>query len=547
MAAPSAGQLTERVSLHSSGAQANYPSETAVVSASGRYVAFTSGASNLVAGDTNGDTDVFVHDRQTGTTERVSVSSAGAQGNFQSIGHSISADGRYVAFASFATNLVANDTNGMADVFVRDRQNGTTERISVSSTGVEGNQPSDSPSLSADGRYVAFTSGATNFASGTTSLLRDVFVRDRQTGTTEWVSPDPQGEEVDVDCRTWDGAISDDGRYVAFTSDSPDLVAGDTNFARDVFVRDRQSGTTERASVASGGLQGNSHSQLAAISADGRCVAFESLASNLVSGDTNNAVDIFVHDRESGTTERVSVSSAGAQVSSDSFSASISADGRRVAFASTAFNLVEGDTNGTHDLFVRDRQAGTTERVNVSSAGEEANDSSNFGSISADGAHVGFATRASNLVSHDTNFWSDVFVRDLCVDATAAAFAGDGVNADVIAPVSALLGSSWSAPLTIGHPHGAGGPLSLKVRSVAINGPTIVSPIGGRPTEVLVAGPVLAILSGAHDGSTGDIPPQAIPAGDSSLVGVSFAAQYVVLGGGFADYSQAVTGTIGCD
>jgi hypothetical protein len=199
---------------------------------------------------------------------------------------------------------------------------------------------------------------------------------------------------------------------------------------------------------------------------------------------------------------------------------------------------------------VRDRQSGTTERVSISSSGAQGNRDSGTPytsyPVSADGRYVAFSSFATNLVSGDTNERLDVFVRDRqCDPATSATFSGDGINADIIAPVNAVLGSAWSAPLTLGHSHGGGGPISLKVRSTTINGPNFSSPTGGRLTEILIAGQFLASIAGSHDGSTGDIPPQIIP-DDVSLMGVPWAAQYAVLGGGFGDYSQAVSGSVGC-
>ncbi len=549
LAAPVAGQVTERVSVDSGGVEGNDWSVSPSISADGRYVAFESSAINLVSGDTNGFSDVFVRDRQSGTTERVSVDSAGAEGNGDSYGPSISADGRYVAFDSFATNLVSGDLGSHRDVFVRDSQSGTTERVSVRSSGTQGDADSAHPSISADGRYVAFESFANNLVSGDTNFSYDVFVRDRQTGTTERVSLDSGGVEGNSASGFRGPSISADGRYVAFESDASNLVSGDTNGAEDVFVRDRQSGTTERVSLDSSGAQGNGASGFygLSISADGRYVAFESDASNLVSGDTNGRHDVFVRDRQSGTTERVSVDSSGAQGNSASEYPSISADGRYVAFHSFANNLVIGDTSGAHDVFVRDRQSGTTERVSIDSLGAQGNDHSYYPSISGDGRYVAFHSFATNLVSGDTNGAPDVFVRDRDCDsaATSATFSGDGINADTIVPVNAVLGSSWSAPLTLGHPHGAGGPLSLKVRSTTINGPNFASPIGGRSTEVLVTGPVLITIAGSHNGVSGDVPPQTIP-DRLSLVGAPWAAQYTVVGGGFGDLSQAVFGIIGC-
>ncbi len=543
LAGPVAGQVTERVSVDSLGTQGNGGSQDPSVSADGRYAAFWSDASNLVAGDTNLVSDVFVRDRQSGTIERVSVASLGAEGNEGSSYPSISADGRHVAFHSFATNLVGGDTNGSSDVFVRDRQGGTTERLSVSSLEAEGNGVSAFPSISADGRFVAFESTASDLVSGDTNGTYDVFVRDRQSGKTECVSVGASG--VQGNDHSFGPSISADGRYVAFTSFASDLVSGDTNERPDVFVRDRQLGVTERVSVDSSGAGGNSNSERPSISADGRYVAFDSFASDLVGGDTNGAFDVFVHDRQTGATERVSVDSGGAEGNTASQLAAISADGRHVAFMSFASDLVGGDTNGWSDAFVHDRQSGTTERVSVSSAGGQGNGQSSGLSISADGRHVAFESSAANLVSGDTNGDDDVFVRDRCGSATSATFSGDGINADMIAPVNAILGSSWSAPLTLGHPHGAGGPLLLKVRSATFNGPNFPSPIGGRLTEVLIAGQFLATIGGSHDGTTGGIAPQSIP-DDASLVGVPWAAQYTVLGGGFGDYSQAVFGTVGC-
>src|SRR2546426_905363 len=277
--AASAG-AAERVSVDSAGTQANGASFGQALSADGRFVAFTSVAPDLVAGDTSGAADVFAHDRQTGTTKRVSVDSAGTQANGDSTGVALSADGRFVAFTSVATNLVAGDTNGVTDVFVHDRQAGTTERVSVDSAGSEGNGASTGVALSADGRFVAFTSVATNLVAGDTNGVTDVFVHDRQTGTTERASVDSAGTEGNG--ASAGVVLSADGRYVAFTSVATNLVAGDTNGVTDVFVHDRQTGTTERVSVDSAGIEGNGASAGVALSADGRFVAFTSVATNLV-------------------------------------------------------------------------------------------------------------------------------------------------------------------------------------------------------------------------------------------------------------------------
>jgi Tol biopolymer transport system component len=227
---------TIRVSVNSSEAQADIWSDHPSISSDGRFVAFESEASNLVANDTNGFIDAFVHDLQTGATERVSVNSSGRQGNLESGFPSISSDGRFVAFQSLASDLVANDTNNTSDVFVRDLRTGTTQRVSVSSSEAQADNWSDHPSISSDGRFVAFESIATNLVAKDTNGSRDVFVRDRRGGNTERVSIDSSGKQGNLN--SYRPSISSDGRFVAFESEASNLVANDTNSSRDVFVRE---------------------------------------------------------------------------------------------------------------------------------------------------------------------------------------------------------------------------------------------------------------------------------------------------------------------
>jgi Tol biopolymer transport system component len=472
-------QTTERVSVATGGTQGNNTSEYPSISADGRFVAFHSPASNLVVGDTNGAADVFVRDRQSGTTERVSVATGGTEGNFDSYYPSISADGRFVAFHSFASNLVLGDTNGAADIFVRDRQSGTTERVSVATGGTQGNGHSYIPSISRDGRFVAFFSLASNLVAGDTNGFFDVFVRDRQSGTTERVSLATGGAEGNFD--SYWPSISADGRFVAFQSAASNLVPGDTNSYIDIFVRDRQSGTTERVSLATGGAEGNSNSGNPSISADGRFVALGSTASNLVVGDTNGFDDIFVRDRQSGTTGRVSVATGGEQGNGYSYNPSISADGRFVAFLSAATNLVAGDTNGAWDYFVRDRQSRTTERVSMDSGGAQGNLDSYTGSISTDGGFVAFWSDATNLVAGDTNGAADIFVRDRRQPPIVASCFGDGTG------IPCPCGNSGLAGHGCENSSSTGGALLSASGSPSLSSDTLVlTSSGERPTALSI-------------------------------------------------------------
>jgi Tol biopolymer transport system component len=410
---PSAGAavgVTTRVSVATGSAQANGRSFVPALSADGRIAAFYSDATNLVTGDANNARDVFVRDLQSGETTRVSVASGGAEANGDSFEPAISADGRFVAFSSAATNLVAGDSNVANDVFVRDRQANTTTRVSVGLAGANPNGGSDTPSISGDGRLVAFTSAATNLVAGDTNGQRDAFVFDRQTGTTTRASLAYNGDQAVLDSFTPE--LSADGRFLAFTSFAPNLVDFDDNESSDVFVRDLQAGTTTRVSEYSGGFQAEGDSLRPAISADGRYVAFDSDAWNLVWGDTNDVFDVYVHDRQTDYTTRVSVDDSGGQSDGPSFRPSLSADGRYVAYFSDASNLVAGDTNGSSDIILYDRLSGATKRVSVAGGGGEANGSSLRPALGGNGRLVIFESDATNLVAGDSNQFTDIFVHD---------------------------------------------------------------------------------------------------------------------------------------
>ena len=415
---------TNRISVDSNNKQANGLNRSPTISADGRFVAFISSAKNLVPDDTNGTDDIFVHDRQTGHTTRASVDSDGNQANARIFSHALSANGRFVAFASTATNLVTNDTNEMGDIFVHDRQTGYTTLVSIDSNGNQANGGSNAPALSANGRFVAFMSSAKNLVPNDTNGTIDIFVHDRHTGDTTRVNVDSNGNQANTDGNVMyapffgsvDPTLSANGRFVAFASSASNLVPDDTNGAHDVFVHDRQTARTTRVTVDSDGNQGNSDvfsSFSPVISANGRFVAFNTVSNNLVPDDTNGVNDVFIHDRQTARTTRVNVDSDGNQAENGlSFSNGLSADGRFVAFSSDVQNLTPDDTNARSDSFIHDRETGHTTRVSVDSNGNQANDSSSHPALSADGRFVVFSSNAQNLIPDDTNAQGDIFVHD---------------------------------------------------------------------------------------------------------------------------------------
>jgi len=398
----------DRLSVNSQGNEGNNFSINPSISADSRYIAFESNASNLVIGDINNLPDIFIADRLSKTTNIVSINSFGEGGNLSSFNPSVSGDGRFVVFESNATNLVEGDSNNATDIFVRDTLTATTTQISVDSFGNPGNAASVNPSISADGRFIVFESDATNLVAGDTNNVRDIFLRDALTGTTTQISTNSLGNTGNLS--SFNPVISADGRFIAFDSFAANLVEGDTNNTRDVFVRDGETGVVSLVSADSSGNEGNSSSITPSISADGRFIAFDSSATNLISGDTNGARDIFLRDLQAGTTTRVSVDALGNEATRSSFKPAISGDGRFVAFDSFDPLLVSGDSNGTNDIFLRDLLNDTTARISVNSRGLEGNLTSFNPAISASGEVVAFDSFATNLVEGDTNNNRDVFV-----------------------------------------------------------------------------------------------------------------------------------------
>jgi hypothetical protein len=370
-----------------------------------------------------------------GTTRLASIGLDGSAANGASSfrpGAVSSADGRYIVFYSQASNLVPGDSNGTWDVFVRDVVSGHTTRASVASDGTQGvgDGTVEAVTITADGRYVAFDSRFSNLVPGDTNGAPDVFRHDMVTGETIRVSVATGGGQANAG--TWGAgsfwpSMSSDGRCIAFSSHSTDLVPGDTNGEADVFLHDCLTGETERVSLSSAGQQGNLASTESAITADGRLVAFSSWATTLVPGDLNGFKDVFIRDRQLQATTRISVSSAGAEGNSDSTWPQISADGAIVTFDSQASNLVAGDVNGTHDTFYRNRTTGVIDLAGVSSAGIQGNDMTSCGTVSSNGRFVAFVSNASNLVPDDQNTcWTmtspgrcpDAFVHDLWTGLT---------------------------------------------------------------------------------------------------------------------------------
>ena len=394
----------ELVSLDSNGAQANSNSLLPAMTPDGRWIAFRSAATNLVAGDSNGKDDIFVRDRSSGITERVSIASSGAQADDWSSEPSISADGRCVAFASSASNLAAGDFNDDWDVFVRDRWSGTTEPISVDASGAPALRPSAAPAISGDGRYVAFmTKAASLGGTGWWSIVR----KDRANGQIALVSRALGGAPANQE--SWLPRISFDGTRVLFSSYASNLVLGDTSSLSDAFVRDIAAGTTYRASVSSAGAEANHHSYAESLSADARFVAFESQASNLAPGDANGLIDVFVHDLQTSTTVRASVPALGGAANQGCFAGALSADGQSVSFFSGATNLVPGQgLSNSYKVYRKDLLTGGLEVLAeyVSTGGGPTRGLA----CSASGREVAFASIWPQL-SWDINGASDVYVR----------------------------------------------------------------------------------------------------------------------------------------
>ena len=490
-----------RVSTDAAGAQGNNYSAGPVFSPDGSKVAYYSAASNLVAGDTNGGYDVFVKDLATGSVTRVSVDASGTEGNSASYLPVFSPDGSKIAFTSNASNLVAGDSNGKADVFVKDLVTGAVTRVSVDAVGTEGNAESSQAVFSPDGSKIAFVSKATSLAPGGVSGKSDIFVKDLTSGALTRVTVATAGIDF---TGSSDPVFSPDGSKIAFYSDTTNLVAGDTNHSHDIFVKDLTSGVVTRVSVSATSAQANGNSFSPVFSPDGSKIAFQSAATNLVAGDTNGGLsDIYVKDLTSGAITRVSVSAAGVQSNSGSFEAVFSPDGSKITFDSDASNLVAGDTNGKFDVFVKDLVTGAVTRVSLDAAGAQGNSGSFLPVFSPDGSTIAFFSNASNLVAGDTNSNYDVFIKDFTLHHEDPAVylengAAVAVNTEPVTITdvdnTAFGGGSLTAELTAGS-HAAdgltliasgtpGSGIEVSGASVSYNG-TAIGTLSGNGTASL--------------------------------------------------------------
>ncbi len=396
---------TEIVSLSDSEQLGNQASGDAAVSKGGRFVAFTSQATNFAPDDTNMTNDVFVRDRDAGTVELISVGTNGGVGNGQSYGTAISDDGRYVAFVSIASNLVPNDTNGTSDVFVRDRLTGETELVSVNPSGESGDAASVfGLDMSSDGRFVVFASLANDLTDDPATDYTNIYVRDRVLGVTERITMAPDGSPANRRSQG-EPSISSDGRFVAFESSATNLAPRDTNHSRDVFVIDRESDKIILASRGRDGESAHGVSRLPDISDDGNHLAFASEADNLVKGDTNGVTDTFWHSLVSGVMRRISLMPDGSEAQpqvSTNMTVAISAHGHFVAFNYLS-TLVDPTGHDRGLVYLWNHRTRALEVVSVNNQGEPATKGVALCDISPHGRYVTFAGNAQNLTPHRTD------------------------------------------------------------------------------------------------------------------------------------------------
>lgn len=403
----------ELVSVSLAGASSGEQSGIVSMSGDGRYVVFHSSAQNLVPGFTgyvDESSNVYLRDRLAGTTVLVSAAGAGVVGNSDSARPAISRDGRYVTYASYASNLVVGDTNGHQDIFRWDRQTASTIKITEAGAGGDTDDDSFDPTISADGQRIAYSTEATNIDADDDNGISDMYVWSADTDESDRISETLA--DGDANGASNAGVIAANGTHVTFSSHASDLVLNDGNGARDVFRHNIETDTTALVSRATSG-DTNDYSSGSAISADGRFVAFASAAENLVAGGTpdNGLTNTFVRDMIAGTTVLVSRERNGGATDNYSFApATVSDDGRLVIFPSRASDLVAGDTNGQSDAFLWDRATGTLTMPLRDVLWGPLNGATFEPALSADGRWIGFYSTATDAVRNDTNPISDVLV-----------------------------------------------------------------------------------------------------------------------------------------
>ncbi len=364
------------------------------MSANGRWYVFRSNATNLVPGPVSPFTQILLRDRLTGTTELISRNGANP-GNGFSVNPSVSDDGRYVVFSSSASNLVENDLNGVDDIFVHDRLTGTNYRASVGPQGQEGSAASNHPAISGDGRVVAFTSSAPEFTPAPNGDFPQAYVRVQSQGLTELISRTAAGLPGMGTSR--DIALSADGRFVAFGSEATNLTTNPTNAFGDIFVRDRQTGAIEHVSVRTNGTPGGAPSMIPSISADGRLVSFATAAA-LDPADTNSALDGYVRDRSLGLTQRITLAHDSSQIPAGAFYIVLSGDGHWVTFVSTEAEVVPGVPSGTAHVYLRQLTTGQVRLISTNRNGTLANPTNDFPVLGRNAATVGLRSSASNWI-----------------------------------------------------------------------------------------------------------------------------------------------------
>lgn len=417
------------------------------LSEDGRHVLFVSTASNLVAGDHNGVEDLFLRDRQTGATRMVNVRADGRPGRSTTasseVAGSVSADGRLVAFSSRQQDLVAGDSNQTADVFLHDTTTGSTVLLVTGIGGAPADAGARHPSISASGRYVAFESASTNLLAGPAGSAPQVYLLDRDSNTLERISVTPGGQPATTGGLL--ATVSDDGRYVAFLSESDDLVAGTgNNGVQQLYVRDRQLGQTRRLSERAG-TPADGLIRAAQIAGNGGSVVFQTDATNLIAGDGNLLDDVFVVPVLGGAIMRVSVATNGSEADRASRNPTISRNGRRLSFDSAAVLAVGGTLDGSQ-VYLRDLDAGTTVLASVNNGGANGNGEEFDAWLSADGAVIAFNASSTNLVADDTNQFNDRFARVLEPGTTERVSLADA-GGPYPAPAYAVLGTGSSASL----------------------------------------------------------------------------------------------------